>query len=280
VKHLILDKTVLYGTGTVRLTEFAGTHCVVLPDVLLYECATTQKDKELMLDRCREMVLGGARVCPSLKTMVQHEANTLAPYGQLVDPEWNHELGETFSVEPRPYNFGVFERRHKEDREFASGILGQIGSCTDSLQTECPDVVAKARQWDHSKKSRCDRLQAWVGEVDSRDLHEAATRLLPGITENPQKYCLSDEWVTWQVARVWLVWWLECNFQHQTGKEEKELNLEHDWQDLTYAALMGRVDALVTRDKFLRDLVQAAFPEKDVFSSLDEVPEKYLCHRS
>ena len=246
----------------------------------MYECATTQEDKELMLDRCREMVLAGARVCRPLKTIVQHEAKTLAPYGHLVDPERNHEFRETFSVEPRPYNFEVFERRYKEDKAFASGILRQIDSCTDSLQTECPDVVAKVRQWDHSKKSRCDRLRAWVREVDSIDLHGAAIWLLPGITEHPQKYCLSDEWVSWQVTRVFLVWWLESNFQHQAGKEEKELKIEHDWQDLTYVALMGGVDALVTRDKFLRDLAQAAFPDKDVFSGLDEVPEEYLCHWS
>ena len=280
MKQLILDKSILCGTHKVGLTQFAGTHCVVLPEVLLYECATTQNARGTILARCREMVLAGARVCPSLKTIVQHEAKSLAPYGQLADPVWNRKLAQTFNVEPRPYNFDVFERRCKEDKAFASVILRQIGSCDDSLQTECPGVVEKVRQWDHSKKSRCDRLRGWVGEGDSIDLHDAADRLLPKITEQPENYCLSDEWISWQLIRLFRLWWLECNFQHQAGREEKELNLEHDWQDLTYAALMGRVDALLTGDRFLQDLARAAFPDKDVFSSLDEVTEDYVCHWS
>jgi len=42
-----------------------------------------------------------------------------------------------------------------------------------------------------------------------------------------------------------------------------------------------RADGLLTRDKKLvTPLAQAAFPEKDVFFSLDEVPDEYLCNWS
>ncbi|MGE5295203.1 MAG: hypothetical protein ACM3VT_10280 [Solirubrobacterales bacterium] len=40
---------------------------------------------------------------------------------------------------------------------------------------------------------------------------------------------------------------------------------------------MLTTDALLSKDKGMGDLARAAFPEKDVFSSLEEVPESYRC---
>ncbi len=51
--------------------------------------------------------------------------------------------------------------------------------------------------------------------------------------------------------------------------------------DLEYVLLLSRADGLLTRnEKLVKPLAQAAFPKKDVFSSLDEVPEEYVCHWS
>jgi hypothetical protein len=47
---------------------------------------------------------------------------------------------------------------------------------------------------------------------------------------------------------------------------------------LEYVLLLARADAIITRDKKLVEpLARAAFPEKDVFSSLEEVPDSYRC---
>ncbi|MGD8786803.1 MAG: hypothetical protein PVJ60_05225 [Phycisphaerales bacterium] len=54
---------------------------------------------------------------------------------------------------------------------------------------------------------------------------------------------------------------------------------EHDYQDMEYVLLLSRADGILTRDeKLVKPLAQAAFPEKDIFSNLDEVPEEYICH--
>jgi len=46
---------------------------------------------------------------------------------------------------------------------------------------------------------------------------------------------------------------------------------------MEYVASLSRADGLLTGDKKLVEpLVRAAFPEKDVFSSL-EVPDSYRC---
>jgi len=42
--------------------------------------------------------------------------------------------------------------------------------------------------------------------------------------------------------------------------------------------LLSRADCLLTGDKGCSCLAKAAFPEKDVFSSLEDVPKVYLGH--
>jgi hypothetical protein len=62
-----------------------------------------------------------------------------------------------------------------------------------------------------------------------------------------------------------------------TGDGSGRVAVEHDLQDITYVLLLSRGDGLLTRDKDLViPLAKAAFPEKDVFSSLEEVPKDYL----
>ena len=66
----------------------------------------------------------------------------------------------------------------------------------------------------------------------------------------------------------------------RVGHRQKK-HAEHDYQDMEYVLLLSRADSLLTRDKKLvKPLAKAAFPEKDVFSSLDEVPDEYLCNWS
>jgi hypothetical protein len=72
---------------------------------------------------------------------------------------------------------------------------------------------------------------------------------------------------------VWDYYWLR-----QKGGPPGDNRAEHDYQDIEYVLLLSRADGIITRDKKLVEpLARAAFPEKDVFSSLEEVPESYRC---
>jgi hypothetical protein len=69
-----------------------------------------------------------------------------------------------------------------------------------------------------------------------------------------------------------------CYKHLKHGNTPGVTNAEHDDQDSEYVLLLSRADAIVTRDRDLVEpLARAAFPEKDVFSSLEEVPESYRC---
>ncbi len=70
----------------------------------------------------------------------------------------------------------------------------------------------------------------------------------------------------------------ECWYRNQTGCPLGRKRTEHDDQDIEYVLLLARADAIITADKKLvQPLARAAFPDKDVFSSLENVPESYRC---
>ena len=73
---------------------------------------------------------------------------------------------------------------------------------------------------------------------------------------------------------------LEYRFlRHHSPTGIKEDRAKRDLKDVEYACLLSRADGLLTRDKKLVEpLAKAAFPEKDVFSDIDEVPDEYICN--
>ena len=117
-----------------------------------------------------------------------------------------------------------------------------------------------------------------VDRLDRQTLHALATSAFGKSVKVPDKFCLLAEWITWQYIRLQTVLLLEYALQREWQKCERECEkAEHDLHDLLYVVLLSRTEALLSADKGVCDLVRAAFPEKDVFSSLEEVPKSYRC---
>ncbi len=96
-----------------------------------------------------------------------------------------------------------------------------------------------------------------------------------------EKFCSSPEWISWQYFRLMDIIVQNYYYLRLTDAMPKEEidRAEHDYQDMEYVLLLSRADAILTRDKKLvGPLARAAFPKKDVFSSLDEVPEDCICN--
>ncbi len=85
--------------------------------------------------------------------------------------------------------------------------------------------------------------------------------------------------MTWHWMRLDAAIAFEYSYNNlKNGNTRGETYAEHDDQDSEYVFLLCRADAIITRDDSLvKPLARAAFPEKDVFSSLEEVPESYRC---
>lgn len=284
-KYLIVDKSILYSlsadtcTRAGRLRQFVETHNVILSETLFYECVTTDRQKEVVLDRCREAVLAGGIVLPTLRAIVQTEAADLQPYGPLVGTYYGGVVRRTFEEDARPYDVELAQRRCQEDKAFSMDVVENVGALIARMDSEASHTLAGLRRCDASRQSRPSRLMEWAELVDSRDIHRMANILLEGSTSCPERYCLSREWITWHVVRLFWIWFYECAFQRANGGQTTQTRVEHDWQDMTYIALLSRADGFVTADTFAHELARAAFPEKEVFSSLNEVRDSYRSDR-
>lgn len=279
-KHLILDKSVFEATSTSKLEKFAENHFLILPEILLYECLTTQNNKEVLLNRFKQVLLVGAHICPNIKTILNEEANNLSPYGSLVNPKTTDKIRSAYKEQNGIFcNLSAMSDYLDEN---VSNFLNPVEKLYEEIQLNHPEVSASIRQLDACANNQLNRFRFWVQLVEQRDIHSLATENLAGITNHPEKYCLSDRWVSWQFFRVTFAVILEYRFlRHHSPTGIKEDRAKHDLKDVEYVCFLSRADGLLTRDeRLVRPMAQAAFPDKDVFSSLDEVPDEYLCHWS
>lgn len=145
----------------------------------------------------------------------------------------------------------------------------------EDTRSNCPETVAGIKGL---PRGRISRLRVWLEWADkSTIVREMALRLLPRQwISSPSQFCTSPQWITWQYLRLFLA--IEWDYVHLrlSGGNPAKRGAEHDDQDAECVLLLSRADAIITRDKKLVEpLARAAFPNKDVFSSLEEVPESY-----
>jgi hypothetical protein len=278
-RQILIDKCAFQGIAGGLLCSFVQDHFLVLPHLLYGEIATDSDDdrRKDILGRFEKVLLSGAYWAPSARFMIEREARSLQPYGFLAD------LTETSSAR------GRFCR----GRTLSSDLAGDaVASYLDSARvvledsqmicrTVVPRILAQA-DTRRAELERCreHRHQFWIGEIDGTDalnVHEIAVSAFQRWTRVPDKFCLSKEWVSWQYIRLATVLNLEYAFLKKgRGGTKEHRAAEHDLHDLEYVVLLSRADAIITRDnRFVEPLARAAFPEKDVFSSLEEVSGSY-----
>jgi len=275
-KQLVIDKNVFQGISTDDLCDFTRSHFLILPDDLYYECATTDRKQQELLDRFRDVILAGGCICPRRNKIIQEETETLSPYGPLVDMQTISAVRQTFLKNRRPYNPEEVQTAYTNELEMAQMIIDLADGFTQKLTSQEPELLKKIRKSDSSKSARPKRLARWAELIDSQDIHYASERLLEGMTNHPDEFCLSDEWVSWHFLRLIIILSFERTFLRHTGDASGAISIEHDLQDISYVLLLSRADCLLTSDKGCSSLAKAAFPEKDIFTFPDEVPEEYL----
>lgn len=279
-KQIIIDKDVFEGTKTDVLCGFAKNNFLILPEILLYECLTTQNNKEVLIDRFEQVLLVGAHICPNIKSILNEEANNLSPYGSFVNTKTTDKTRSAYKEK-----IGIFSNLSEMSEYLDENIrnfLNPVEILYEEIQVNDPELSASIRKLDASSNNRLHRFRFWLQLTEQQDIHRLAIENLAGITNHPEKYCLSDKWVSWQFFRVTFAIILEYRFlRHHSPTGIKEDRAKHDLMDVEYACLLSRADCLLTRDKKLvKPLAQAAFPNKDVFSDIDDVPNEYICNWS
>jgi hypothetical protein len=272
-KQIVLDKSALVGTSLNVLCGFAEQHFLILPSVLHDECVTNEGKAAQLLDRYERIILAGGFFCPSVLCISQTEAQSLQPYGPLLPDfegteSWRRGLRSGLRL-PLPTDV---ELTRKEHLCVAKSVLEYNPTITDTLfEEQFQQAQSEIR---HAQASRGDRLRKWVRIVDGQPLVGWSAGILECFRSPIDDRLVSNKWVTWHHVRVISVMHLELRFLAESRPAGK---VEHDLQDMEYVSLLSRADAVLSTDRPLCDLARAAFPEKDVFSSLEEVPESYRC---
>jgi len=286
-KQIVLDKDAFIGINLGVLCDFAKHHFLIAPGVLLYECVTSEAcEKKRLLERYERLIKEGACCCPRGAEFVQWEAEQCRPYPLFLATaermtericRGDVQLHEIL----KPTDAHEWERLCTRDA--CAKYIELSEAAERKVAQNCPNVREEIKGF---PPDQCARLQYILDLIATRfDIHEMAMRSVsPDWIKAKDQFCLSDEWMTWQRIRLTLAIVWEYSYKNlrslirNDGYVPKRVDAEHDDQDVDYVLLLSRADAIITRDKKLvQPLARAAFPEKDVFSSLEEVPESYRC---
>ena len=273
-KQIVIDKSAFIAICFDALCEFAQKHFLVVPDVLCYECYTNFSVKsQRTLKHCEQLIQHGAYYSSCSTGFLQSEGSSLEPY-----PWFLPNLEITQLIRNDASGIGGFNATQTFNARF--GVARKI--FVDAIAKICKGVKPKL-QVSPNKVLPVDtkeRFVEFLNYIDSK-MERARDFVLRSMPKNwvkdPKRFCLSSEWVSWHYFRLIRAVALEYCYCGLSGGAPLELRAEHDYQDMEYVLLLSRADGLLARDKGLITLAKAAFPEKDVFSCLDEVPSDYQC---
>jgi hypothetical protein len=273
-KQIIIDKESLIGINIDKLCFLAKSHLLLACDTLLYECATTSESaRKDMLGRYKRIIEAGAYHCSCSVGYLQYEGRSGSAYPWFL-PDLNateqirskkaqvDDLLDTATAEE------IFQTRLGVAKNIFLRFSKNIKTRLDSRESD----VGKAIK--NLPSSTFERFQTLLGYIDSGNLHESGVNSLPrDLIKDETKFCLSPEWISWQFIRLISVIVQNYYYLRQMGGPPGDDRAEHDYQDMEYVLLLSRADGILTNDQSLiKPLAKAAFPDKQVFSSIEEIP--------
>lgn len=279
-KQIIVDKEALVRININELCGFTQNHFLLGCDTLLYECSTTSEAKRPdMLSRYKKLIKAGAYYCSCSITFIRNECENCVPYPWfLPDLEATEQIrkdkASVGDILDSPKTVGAaFQSRCKIAKSMFIDLSDKVKKRID---LENPDVGNKIKDLTSDK---LERFRILFESIDKNDLHQMCVESFPSDwIKNEQKFCLSSGWMSWQHIRLTDAIAQDYYYLRQLGGVPGNERAEHDYQDIEYVLLLSRADGLLTKDNGCLCLAKATFPEKDVFSSLDEVPEDYICN--
>ncbi|MBW7989306.1 MAG: hypothetical protein FVQ84_04720 [Planctomycetes bacterium] len=277
-KQIIIDKDAFVGIKFDKLCNFAKNHLLILPDVLCYECHTDFNIKtQRTLKHCQQLIQNGAYYCSCSTGFLQSEGSSLESYPWfLPDLEVTCRIKNGTSENVVPDAMQMFKARY--------GVACRL--FVDAINRVCKRVPSELQ--DSLKKIQPqgikDRFEKFLNNIDANkdQMRDFALRSMPdGWVKNISRFCLSEKWISWHYFRLVRIIAMEYSCRGLSSGAPSKKQAEHDYQDMEYVLLLSRADGLLTRDKKLvKPLAKAAFPEKDVFENLEDVPDEYLCNWS
>lgn len=233
-----------------------------------------------MLSRYKKLIKTGAYYCSCSVAFIQSEGRNCLPYPWfLSDLEATRQIRKGEAHIEDLLNMQMIGEVSQSHYKVAKSIFLDL-SCKvkNRIDSENAEVGKEIKEM---TSDRIDRFRILFESIDKNDLHQVCIESFPtDWIRNEEKFCLSSKWMSWQLVRLTDAIVQNYYYLRQLGGVPGEKRAEHDYQDMEYILLLSRADGLLTKDNGCLSLAKAAFPDKDVFSDLEEVPEDYICNWS
>lgn len=273
-RQIVIDKCAFQAIKLDAFCGFAATHVLIVPDVLCYECHTDFADcPPRTLADCERLIRHGGYYCANSAGFIREEADLLRPFPSLlVDSMITQRIRDGSSGWQEIDAECLYDRRAHAARKL---LVDGMRTISEKLIARVPDALADIETLPMGAE---ERMAEFLSSAET-EMHDFAVRAVPNErVRDSDRFCLSNDWISWQYFRLLCACAMDYACRAVAGGPVGERRAEHDYQDLEYVMLLCRADGIITRDKKLVEpLARAAFPEKDVFSSLEEVPESYRC---
>lgn len=268
-QNFIIDKSFFIGTNKEELCEFVKSHTVVLLETLFYECYTSHdlSDKNL-LKRLDQLVKSGAYVSYQLMQIIRDEGQALHPCTSIIDNGWTERLRLKPLRKEEAITKEEIAERKRDRRKMALCIKRLASTISQKLKSDNPDYLKEIRGHQMSRK---ERFRRWIEMSDKNDIHDLAAKSFRKYVIAPKKYCLSTEWLSWHYMRLLYVMALEYSYLEIASGCPNDEKAENDAMDIEYIAFLAKADTLLMRDAKHQDLARVTFPNKKVYSTIQEI---------
>ena len=271
---LVIDKSIFHGFNDKKVCTFVKDYNVVLPYALAVECLISKnqrsgKNPVLLLRRFDGAIKAGAKMGYSSSKLFQAEKMTLCPAKAAVDESSTKQFRNGI-LKTNP----DFIKQEAEDcrKSFEPIIEKLSGLAKTFYKNLCKEGLQKKVLKEANQKDIVDHLKNWIQATE------------PQMKDVLNK-CFSEQigshadanWFTWQWSRLAFAWAIEwaCK-RNQSGPSFENHDISNDLYDIEYVAYLSRADGLLTGDEELvMPLAKAAYPQKDVFDDINNIPQSY-----
>jgi hypothetical protein len=273
---VILDKSVFVGTATPELCGFAKKHTLIVPGVLIQECEISPDLKtQHLIKKIWEVVRAGADIWHLPFRAVEKEKESFRACDSLFDDEFterfrNEELGLEELIEQET----IDHAREKYNRP-----IGEMLKIASIMEKKGEGIIEDFKAGIRNRKMEDTkvRLDFFAKATEPYGMIHGWAVTLFSDKIVADRFCLSHEWFTWHVTRLLLILASEYLYKNiKSGQVPNQKLLQHHYYDGMYATYLSHASCLLSNDKdFLIPLAKAAFPDKDVFSCIKDVPKSY-----
>ena len=220
------------------------------------------------MNRVDKIIKIGAKLGHSSADLFRAEKETLCPAKSLVDEDSTKKARECalkIDVDFIMKEAELCRRTFEPQINFLSQIgktyfknIEKKGLCSNFRdEFEQNDLIGRFRKW----LEVVDRMKNEILEHGFSDI---------------ARYIEMD-WYTWQMVRLFWAWGIEwaCR-RNYSGQSFEDRDISNDIYDIEYVAYLSHADGILTRDeRLVQPLTKAAFPEKEVFVCIEDVPRCY-----